>query len=244
MRCWLFGLLMLSSSGEAALDMSPLQRRGEAIYLRGTTLEGVSLTARLSAANIDVPSSIMPCVNCHGYDGRGGSEGGVFPSDIRNAVLRKPYGNSQLPGARSHSAYTRNSLKRAIAMGVDPSGNPLNSRWPMAFFPRFSVVYVAGYSTVPDPILSAIEFDGQSRVSLGGRPSDELARPGRRPSDELARPGRRPSQAVAASIRFQSEGSLGSVSFSPVTPVLRWTPPSSGEGPPAWRGSPARRPTP
>ena len=74
-----------------AAEMSPQQRRGQQIYIQGTNTEGDEISARLSAADIQVSAALMPCVNCHGYDGRGKAEGGIVPSDIRWSVLKRPY---------------------------------------------------------------------------------------------------------------------------------------------------------
>src|SRR5205823_2375748 len=73
--------------------------RGRAIYHHGT---GSSLiTATLGAdgaARID--AAAVPCASCHGADGRGKPEGGVRPSDLRHAMLTKPYEVAAAGGRR------------------------------------------------------------------------------------------------------------------------------------------------
>jgi ABC-type branched-subunit amino acid transport system substrate-binding protein len=77
---------------------------------------------------MDVPASILKCVNCHGSDGRGKAEGGVTPANIRWEELTKPAAGA--PAGRRRSAYSGKLLIRAIAGGIDPSGNRLDPAMP------------------------------------------------------------------------------------------------------------------
>jgi ABC-type branched-subunit amino acid transport system substrate-binding protein len=77
---------------------------------------------------MDVPASILKCVNCHGSDGRGKAEGGVSPANIRWEELTKP--STSGPVGRRRSAYTRELLVRPIALGIDASGNRLDPAMP------------------------------------------------------------------------------------------------------------------
>ncbi|HWW63063.1 MAG TPA: cytochrome c, partial [Thermoanaerobaculia bacterium] len=103
---------------------------GRAIYEKG---EGASpIVARISGGS-EVPASALPCIGCHGADGRGRTEGGVTPSDIRSAELTKPYEVTTANGRR-RAPYTDALLRRAITMGVDSSGHhfdPLMPRFQM-----------------------------------------------------------------------------------------------------------------
>jgi len=112
-----------------ATEMSPQQRRGQQIYLQGTNTHGDEISARLRAADIQVSAALMPCVNCHGRDGRGKVEGGIVPSDIRWSVLKRPY-NARLPHGRQHATYDERALKKAIGMGLAPNGTELNAIMP------------------------------------------------------------------------------------------------------------------
>ncbi|MFT4927445.1 MAG: ABC-type branched-subunit amino acid transport system substrate-binding protein, partial [Phenylobacterium sp.] len=76
-----------------------------------------------------LPATLMPCVNCHQYDGRGIPEGGITPADIRWFNLTKPYGISRKSG-ETHPPYTQRSIKTAITMGIDSGGQKLNSIMP------------------------------------------------------------------------------------------------------------------
>src|ERR1041385_5776958 len=86
---------------------------GRAIYEHG---DGVR--ASMGDGLAPVPASLVPCASCHGIDGRGRSEGGVVPPDIRHAALTRPYDVTASSGRR-HGAYDDRSLLRAITMGID-----------------------------------------------------------------------------------------------------------------------------
>ncbi len=113
----------------AAAELTPQEQRGRRIYQEGTSPSGGEIVAVLGDAQIEVPASSVPCAGCHGRDGRGRPEGGVSPSDLRWESLTRPYGVTH-PGGRTHPAYDERLLKRAIAMGIDPAGNPLHVAMP------------------------------------------------------------------------------------------------------------------
>lgn len=104
--------------------------RGRRIYEKG---EGESaVTARIRGGT-DVPAAVLPCISCHGTDGRGRTEGGITPSDIRYGELTKPYEVSSASGRR-RAPYNDALLRRALTMGVDSSGHrfdPLMPRFQM-----------------------------------------------------------------------------------------------------------------
>jgi ABC-type branched-subunit amino acid transport system substrate-binding protein len=109
--------------------LTPQERRGQQIYLQGTSPAGGELTAVLSREGAEVPASVLPCANCHGHDGRGKPEGGLVPSNITWEVLTTPYGLTHATG-RTHPPYTEHLLQGAITMGIDPAGNPLHPAMP------------------------------------------------------------------------------------------------------------------
>lgn len=100
-------------------------QRGKKIYVRG---EGSSpIEAVVDAeGTVVVPATVLRCVNCHDYDGRGKAEGGVKPSNLQWSELTKTYATA----SRSHPPYTPSTLKRAITMGIDPAGNELDRVMP------------------------------------------------------------------------------------------------------------------
>src|SRR5215510_1835611 len=112
-----------------AWALTPQERRGQQIYLQGTSPAGRTLTAVLNKEGAEVPASVLPCANCHGHDGRGKPEGGIVPSNITWEALTTPYGVTHFSG-RAHPPYTEQLLQRAVTMGVDPADNPLHPAMP------------------------------------------------------------------------------------------------------------------
>ncbi|MEW5854070.1 MAG: c-type cytochrome [Myxococcota bacterium] len=103
--------------------------RGQHIFLRGESLSGGEVVAAVSANGVAVPASVLPCVGCHGRNGKGRPEGGVAPADITWSALTRPYAITT-PSGRKRPAYTEELLRRAITEGVDPAGNVLLDAMP------------------------------------------------------------------------------------------------------------------
>ncbi|WDE01648.1 c-type cytochrome [Thalassomonas actiniarum] len=120
--------LIVTTAKEKSAELTPQQRRGQAIYLTGKSLSGRDIEARLGSG-ASLPASLMPCVNCHQHDGKGTREGGVSPADIRWSTLTRPYGTTDNTG-KTAPAYDRKSIKKAISLGVDSGGAPLSQIMP------------------------------------------------------------------------------------------------------------------
>jgi ABC-type branched-subunit amino acid transport system substrate-binding protein/cytochrome c553 len=128
----LLGAHAFSMAGEEAAgpaEQALAIARGRKIYLSGVPANGSPLVASVGNAAMDVPASILKCVNCHGRDGRGKAEGGVTPANIRWEELTKPSGSGPAVG-RQRTAYSGKLLVRAITMGLDASGNRLAPAMP------------------------------------------------------------------------------------------------------------------
>jgi ABC-type branched-subunit amino acid transport system substrate-binding protein len=137
----------------AQMRLATEGERGRQIYERGTSPSGSSIEAFI-AGDSKVPGPVVPCMNCHGRDGLGRPEGGVAPSDITWEALTKPYAVTHSDG-RTHPAYTEHLLKRAITMGVDSAGNPLNPAMPRYQLSLADasdlVAYIKGLGRAADP---------------------------------------------------------------------------------------------
>lgn len=140
------------------VPLTPEEERGKQIYLTGESPSGEPITALMGDAAVEVPASTLPCVNCHGEDGKGNPEGGVTPTNLTWDALSKPYGVRHETG-REHPPYTERLLKRAIAMGFDPAGNELHLAMPRY---RMSIedmeallAYMRKLGTDPDPGVAA-----------------------------------------------------------------------------------------
>jgi ABC-type branched-subunit amino acid transport system substrate-binding protein len=154
--CWLLGF---------AQDLNPELMRGKQIYLSGTSVGKTPITATLGEDREPIPASTFPCVNCHTPNGRGKAEGGIVPSDITWAVLTKPYDLTSSTG-RKRGPYTEHSLKRAITMGFDSSGNALGAAMPHFQMSQSDladlIAYLKTLGTNTDPGLS----ENQIRIGV------------------------------------------------------------------------------
>lgn len=117
---------------EVALDSGSLnltEARGRQIYQTGESPSGVPIVANLGDSQTGIPGAALVCLNCHGADGHGEPEGGIYPSVITWNALTRPY-EARLEGGRRRQPYNERLLRRAITMGIDPSGSPLNRAMP------------------------------------------------------------------------------------------------------------------
>ena len=125
--------LAVAPSRQVAL--TPQERRGKQIYLRGTSDSGREILAYIGDESLEVPGGAMACANCHGLNGEGKPEGGVIPSNLVWEALTKPYGVTH-SGGRTHPPYTERALELAITRGLDPAGHKLSNVMPRYQMPR------------------------------------------------------------------------------------------------------------
>src|SRR5215213_7306542 len=116
---------------ERARALTPQERRGRAIYLRGESASGREIKALVG--EVDVPASTMTCAGCHGARGEGKTEGGVTAGNLTWANLVKPYGHTH-PTGRKHGPFDEAAFVRAVTDGVDPSKNVM-----LAAMPRYKL---------------------------------------------------------------------------------------------------------
>lgn len=107
--------------------LTPQERRGKAIYVRGESPSGREVVALVG--EIDVPASTMTCAGCHGMKGEGKTEGNVTAGNLQWSNLTKPDGHTH-PTGRKHGAFDERSFARATVEGIDPAGNTLQSAMP------------------------------------------------------------------------------------------------------------------
>src|SRR5690242_20146398 len=112
----------MAQQAPAGRGLTPSERRGKALYLRGESPSGKPIVAMLG--DVDVPPSTMPCAGCHGLRGEGKTEGGVTAGNLTWTNMIKPYGHTH-PAGRKHGPFTESSFIRAVVNGVDSSGNNL-----------------------------------------------------------------------------------------------------------------------
>src|SRR5262249_3491557 len=146
----IFGVV--ASAGQDGQSPSAAVTRGRQIYLSGTGSNGTPIETVAGDGDVKVPAAILRCVNCHGRDGRGKPEGGIYPSDIRWSELSKPYAMTTMSG-RERPPYSDSLLIRAITMGIDSGGNRLNVAMPKYQLTREQADDLVAYLKVLDNML-------------------------------------------------------------------------------------------
>jgi ABC-type branched-subunit amino acid transport system substrate-binding protein len=116
-------------SSSFAGPLTQQEARGKQIYLKGGNPDGEPIFAFIGRSSTKVPAGVLPCGNCHGYDGLGRPEGGVVPSNITWGYLTKSYGHRHRNG-RQHPAFDEEAVAAAVAGGLDPAGNTLDPAMP------------------------------------------------------------------------------------------------------------------
>lgn len=111
-----------AESPQQARPLTPSERRGRAIYLRGETSDSKQIMAMVG--DLEVPASTIHCAGCHGRRGEGKTEGGVSAGNLTWSNLTKSYGHTH-PTGRKHGPFNEPAFINSVVRGVDPSGNNL-----------------------------------------------------------------------------------------------------------------------
>jgi len=114
-------------SSQETRPLTPAERRGRAIFLRGEIPGKKPLMAMVG--DLEVPAATINCAGCHGRRGEGKTEGGVAAGNLTWSNLTKSYGHTH-PSGRKHGAFNESSFTTAVVRGVDPAGNELNVAMP------------------------------------------------------------------------------------------------------------------
>ncbi|HYP00204.1 MAG TPA: ABC transporter substrate-binding protein, partial [Pyrinomonadaceae bacterium] len=128
--CWLaLGERVGGAQGETGeRELSPQEKRGKQIYLKGESADGKEIKALLGSDALEIPASAFACVNCHGLRGEGTREGGLQPPPINWQTLTATHTSALT--RRERVAYNETTLARAIKAGLDPSGARLHPGMP------------------------------------------------------------------------------------------------------------------
>lgn len=144
-----------SSTQPVRRGLSPEEKHGKALYLRGESSSGQEITAMMG--EIEVPATTLTCAGCHGARGEGKTEGGVTAGNISWSDLTKPYGHAHETGRR-HPAFSETSFVRTVTAGIDPAGNKLSVAMPTYRMPMQDMSDLLAY-------LKRIETDFDPGVS-------------------------------------------------------------------------------
>ena len=118
---------VIATSAIADGGLSPQERRGKAIYLRGESPSGKEIKAMVG--DMDLPPSTVTCAGCHGQRGEGKTEGGVTAGNLTWSNLVKTYGHTH-PNGRKHGPFDEKLFTRSLVHGLDPAGNKMAVAMP------------------------------------------------------------------------------------------------------------------
>ena len=135
---------------------------GEQIYRQGISPRGTPLQAAVGGGTVS--AALLPCMNCHGADGRGRSEGGLRPADITPGVMSRPLRDER----RSRPAYDASRLRRAVTLGFDAGGTPLDPAMPRYALSQADADDLQAFLATLDTRASAGVDENRIRVALLG----------------------------------------------------------------------------
>jgi ABC-type branched-subunit amino acid transport system substrate-binding protein len=118
-------LVCAISPAITATELTDAEARGKLIYTKGESQSNRVIRAAISSSEAPSSASILPCIQCHGENGRGI---GIVSPAINWTVLTDPEGHEH--PKRSHEPFDETSLIRAIAVGLDPAGNDFEATMP------------------------------------------------------------------------------------------------------------------
>ncbi|MBF6649668.1 ABC transporter substrate-binding protein [Methylobacter sp. BlB1] len=148
---------VLFSPSLSAAPLTASETRGKQLYLTGAGPSGKPVKALVGPESTELSGTDVPCAGCHGEDGHGRPEGGIVPTDITFEHLTLAYGHTHDNG-RKHAAFTAGTIAAAIAGGLDPAGNRLDSAMPRYALSASDsadlIAYLKRLSTDADPGLS------------------------------------------------------------------------------------------
>ena len=99
-------------------DLSEQEQRGKRIYFTGESPSQADLVALVGPARTETPAAIVPCVNCHGVDGRGESEADLPEGVALVGAERTEVPASVLPCNNCHGPDGRGLVEDAPTEGV------------------------------------------------------------------------------------------------------------------------------
>jgi ABC-type branched-subunit amino acid transport system substrate-binding protein len=141
-------LLVWPAEPVAAADLTEAEERGKYIYETGRSRSRRVIMASIQGGD-PTPGHILPCINCHGADGRGAEDYvGVAPLNINWYALAGSGAHAH--AVRNHVAFDDVTLARAIVLGVDPDGNKMEKAMPLYDMAKEDVEDLIAYLKVMD----------------------------------------------------------------------------------------------
>ena len=146
----LVGMLLLwPASTTIAADLTEAEERGKYIYETGRSRSRRVINADLGSGKPPTPGHILPCINCHGADGRGAEDYvGIAPLNINWYALAKTGVHEH--AVRTHRPFDELTLARAIIFGKDPDGLDMEKAMPRYDMAKEDVEDLIAYLKVMD----------------------------------------------------------------------------------------------
>jgi ABC-type branched-subunit amino acid transport system substrate-binding protein len=141
-------VMLLPDSGALGADLTEAEERGKYIYETGRSRSRRVITASIQGGE-PTPGHILPCINCHGADGRGAEDYvGIAPLNINWYALASSGAHAH--AVRTHRAFDEVTLARAIIFGADPGGNKMEKAMPLYDMAKEDVEDLIAYLKVMD----------------------------------------------------------------------------------------------
>lgn len=127
-----FGAYVVTRPGSDVAGSETYVSNGQLIYFTGSNERGERIPFEGGPNWLYMHGG--SCATCHGADGRGGAPvmmGTDVPSDIRYHHLIE----EEHEEGEEHPPFTDETIKRAITLGLNPAGEPLDltmPRWHMS----------------------------------------------------------------------------------------------------------------
>ncbi len=151
-------VLVCPASATVTADLTAAEERGKYIYEAGRSRGNRAITADLQRGEPPIPGHFLPCINCHGADGRGAEDYvGVAPLNVNWYAMSSTGVHEH--ALRSHNPFDEMSLARAIVFGKDPDGNDMDKSMPR---------YDMAEADVKDLIAYLKIMDSQSDPAISG----------------------------------------------------------------------------
>ena len=133
----------------AAADLTEAEERGKYIYETGRSRSRRVINADLGGGEAPTPGYVLPCINCHGADGRGAEDYvGIAPLNVNWYALASTGLHSH--AVRSHRPFDELTLARAIIFGLDPDDNKMEKAMPRYDMAQEDVQDLIAYLKVMD----------------------------------------------------------------------------------------------
>jgi ABC-type branched-subunit amino acid transport system substrate-binding protein len=144
------GMMLVSlATPSVAADLTEAEERGKYLYETGRSRGRRVINVDLGNDEPPIPGHVLPCINCHGADGRGAEDYvGVAPLNINWYALASS--DVHIHAVRSHRPFDEATLARAIVFGLDPDNNKMEKAMPRYDMAREDVEDLIAYLKVMD----------------------------------------------------------------------------------------------